>query len=121
MAITDNLDAFKEVHTETKIDTSKKFRIGFIGCGWIAGSHLNALKNQPDVDIIAGCDIVPGKAAKFFEDGGVEGVKTDYASHKEMIDDKSLNLDAVTICTYNCQHAEPAIYALENGLRFEPR
>ena len=116
MAITDNLDAFKEVHTETKIDTSKKFRIGFIGCGWIAGSHLNALKNQPDVDIIAGCDIVPGKAAKFFEDGGVEGVKTDYASHKEMIDDKSLNLDAVTICTYNCQHAEPAIYALENGL-----
>ena len=116
MAINDNLDAFKEVHSETAIDTSKKFRIGFIGCGWIAGSHLKALKNQPDVEIVAGCDLIPGKAAKFFEDGGVEGVKTDYASHKEMIDDKSLNLDAVTICTYNCQHAAPAIYALENGL-----
>ena len=116
MAINDNLDAFKEVHSETTIDASKKFRIGFIGCGWIAGSHLKALKNQPDVEIVAGCDLIPGKAAKFFEDGGVEGVKTDYASHKEMIDDKSLNLDAVTICTYNCQHAAPAIYALENGL-----
>ena len=116
MAINDNLDAFKEVHNETSIDASKKFRIGFIGCGWIAGSHLKALKNQPDVEIVAGCDLIPGKAAKFFEDGGVEGVKTDYASHKEMIDDKSLNLDAVTICTYNCQHAAPAIYALENGL-----
>ena len=116
MAINDNLDAFKEVHTETKIDTSKKFRIGFIGCGWIAGSHLKALINQPDVEIVAGCDLIPGKAEKFFKKGGVEGVKTDYASHKEMIDDKSLNLDAVTICTYNCQHAEPAIYALENGL-----
>jgi predicted dehydrogenase len=33
-----------------------------------------------------------------------------------MIDDKSLNLDAVTICTYNRQHAAPAIYALNNGL-----
>ena len=116
MAINDNLDAFKEVHNETSIDASKKFRIGFIGCGWIAGSHLKALKNQPDVEIVAGCDLIPGKAAKFFEDGGVEGVKTDYASHKEMIDDKSLNLDAVTICTYNCQHAAPAIYALENGI-----
>ena len=116
MAINDNLDAFKEVHSETTIDTSKKFRIGFIGCGWIAGAHLRALKNQPDVEIVAGCDLIPGKAAKFFEEGGVEGVKTDYASHKEMIDDKSLNLDAVTICTYNCQHAAPAIYALENGL-----
>ena len=116
MAINDNLDAFKEVHSETTIDTRKKFRIGFIGCGWIAGAHLRALKNQPDVEIVAGCDLIPGKAAKFFEEGGVEGVKTDYASHKEMIDDKSLNLDAVTICTYNCQHAAPAIYALENGL-----
>jgi len=116
MAINDNLDAFKEVHSETSIDTSKKFRIGFIGCGWIAGAHLRALKNQPDVEIVAGCDLIPGKAAKFFEEGGVEGVKTDYASHKEMIDDKSLNLDAVTICTYNRQHAAPAIYALENGL-----
>ena len=33
-----------------------------------------------------------------------------------MIDDKSLNLDAVSICTYNRQHAVPAIYALENGI-----
>ena len=116
MANNDNLDAFKEVHNEVVIDTTKKFRLGFIGCGWIAGSHLRAIVNQPDIEIVAGCDIVPGKAAKFFADAGIEGVKTDYASHKEMIDDKSLNLDAVTICTYNCQHAAPAIDALENGL-----
>ena len=116
MATNANLDAFKEVHEEVKIDANKKFRIAFIGCGWIAGSHIKALKAQPDVEIVAGCDLIPGKAAKFFADAGVEGVKTDYASHKEMIDDKSLKLDAVTICTYNCQHAAPAIYALENGL-----
>ncbi len=98
------------------IDANKKVRIGFIGTGWIAENHIKALQKQPDVEVVAGCDLIPGKAAAFFERFGVEGVKTDYASHKEMIDDKSLNLDAVTICTYNCQHAGPAIYALENGL-----
>ena len=71
---------------------------------------------MPDVEIVAGCDLIPGKAAKFFKDGGVEGVKTDYASHKEMLDDESLQLDAVSICTYNRQHAEPAIYALNKGV-----
>ena len=34
------LDAFKDDHSEQTIDTSKKVRIGIIGCGWIAGSHL---------------------------------------------------------------------------------
>ena len=102
--------------TEESVDTSRKMRVAIIGCGWIAGSHIKALMNQPDVEIVAGCDLIPGKAAKFFADAGVEGVKTDYASHKEMIDDKSLALDGVTICTYNTQHAAPAIYALENGL-----
>ena len=65
---------------------------------------------------MAGADLVPGKAAAFFEKYGVEGVKTDYASHKEMLDDESLHLDAVSICTYNRQHAAPAIYALDKGV-----
>jgi predicted dehydrogenase len=111
------LDDYKNnTMAKKEIDTTKKLRIGFIGCGWIAGSHVKRFSKQPDVEIVAGCDLIPGKAAKFFANAGLEGVKTDYASHKEMIDDKSLNLDAVTICTYNCQHAAPAIYALENGI-----
>ena len=101
---------------EVVIDTNRKLRIGIIGCGWIAGAHLASYKKMPDVEIVAGCDLIPGKAAKFFKDGGVEGVKTDYASHKEMLDDESLQLDAVSICTYNRQHAGPAIYALQKGV-----
>ena len=110
------LNDFMENQEVKTVDASKKLRIGFIGTGWIAESHIKSFLKQPDVEIVAGADIVPGKAKAFFEKFGVEGVKTDYASHKEMIDDKSLNLDAVTICTYNRQHAAPAIYALENGL-----
>ena len=111
----DGLNTF-EAQVETKVDAAKKLRIGIIGCGWIADSHMKAYLNQPDVEIVAGADLVPGKAQKFFEKHGVEGAKSDYASHKEMLDDESLALDAVSICTYNRQHAEPAIYALKKGV-----
>ena len=101
---------------ETEVDTNKKLRVGIIGCGWIAEAHLDSYKRMPDVEIVAGADLIPGRAAAFFKKHGVEGVKTDYASHKEMLDDESLQLDAVSICTYNRQHAGPAIYALQKGV-----
>ncbi len=94
----------------------RKLRVGIIGCGWIAASHIASYKKMPDVEIVAGADLIPGKAAKFFADHGIEGVKTDYPSHKELLDDESLALDAVSICTYNRQHAGPAIYALQKGV-----
>ncbi len=110
------LDDFKVNQEVKKVDASKKLRIGIIGCGWIADSHMKSYLKQPDVEIVAGADLIPGKAAAFLAKHGVEGAKTNYASHKEMLDDKSLKLDAVSICTYNCQHAAPAIYALEKGV-----
>ena len=103
-------------HNEEVIDTNRKLRIGIIGCGWIADSHMVCYKAMPDVEIVAGADLIPGKAEAFFKKHGVEGVKTDYASHKEMLDDESLKLDAVSVCTYNRQHAAPAIYALKKGV-----
>lgn len=101
---------------EVVVDTIKKVRVGIIGTGWIAKAHIRAYLNQPDVEIVAGADLIPGKAAAFFKEFGVEGVKTDYASHKEMLDDESLKLDVVSVCTYNRQHAEPTIYALKKGV-----
>ena len=112
----EGLNSFTAQETETVDTAGKKMRIGFIGTGWIAGSHIKAFMAQPDVEIVAGCDLIPGKAAAFFAKHGLEGVKTDYKDDVEMLADKSLNLDAVTICTYNRQHAAPAIRALEAGL-----
>ncbi len=112
----DGLNTFTAQDTGVAVDASKKMRIGIIGCGWIAESHMKSYLNQPDVEIVAGADLVAGKAKAFMEKFGVEGAKTDYASHKEMIEDKSLKLDAVSICTYNRQHAQPAIDALNAGI-----
>ena len=110
------LDDFK-VNQEVKVvDANRKVRVGIIGCGWIAGSHMKSYLAQPDVEIVAGADLIPGKAKAFMEKYGIEGAKTDYASHKEMLADKSLKLDAVSICTYNCQHAIPAIDSLKAGV-----
>ncbi len=108
-----NLDAFKNDNTVVEIDASKKVKIGIIGTGWIAEAHIQQYLKMPDVEIVAGADLIPGKAEKFFAEFGVEGAKC-YPSHKELID--AGEVDAVSICTYNATHAECAIYALEHGV-----
>ena len=99
---------------ETKVvDTSRKLKIGIIGTGWIAESHILSYKKMPDVEIVAAADLIPGKAEAFMKKFGVEGVRF-YPSHKELIDNEEL--DGVSICTYNTAHKEPTIYALEHGV-----
>ncbi len=110
------LDAFKENQEVKEIDLSKKVKIGIIGTGWIADSHIGVYKNMPDVEVVAMADIIPGKAKKFAEKHGLDTEKINfYNSDKELIDAEK-DLDGVSICTYNCQHAAPAIYALEHGV-----
>lgn len=114
MSIMQGLEPSVKCTDCTKADTSKKLKVGIIGTGWIAGSHLRELLKMPDVEIIAGADLVPGKAEKFFADYGVDGVRC-YPDHKALIDNEP-ELDAVTVCTYNRTHAECSIYALEHGV-----
>ncbi len=110
------LNAFEDVQDEKKtIDTGKKLRVGIIGTGWIADAHIKQYKEFEDVEIVAGADLIPGKAEAFFKKHGVDGVKC-YPDHKSMLDDESLKLDAVSVCTYNMQHANCTIYALKKGV-----
>ena len=111
-----DMNAFMTNQEVKAIDASKKLRIGIIGTGGIAHSHMRTYLNQPDVEVVAGCDLVPGKAKAFFEEFGVEGAKTEYKDHSEMLADESLKLDAVSICTYNRQHANCAIEAMRKGI-----
>jgi predicted dehydrogenase len=107
------LNQFKQTVVEEKKAGGKKLKIGIIGTGWIAESHIECYKQMDDVEIVAGADLIPGKAEAFFKRYGVEGVRC-YPSHKEMLD--SEELDAVSVCTYNREHAGPTIYALEKGV-----
>ena len=114
MANVAGLDAFKENQEVEVIDADKKVKIGIIGTGWIAESHANALLEMPDVEIVALADIVPGKAEAFAKKFGIENCRF-YDSDKALIDAEK-DLDGVTICTYNTQHAPCAINALNAGL-----
>lgn len=110
----DILNRFQEnTENEAAVDTSKKVKVGIIGTGWIAEAHVLEYKRMPDVEIVAAADLVPGKAQAFCERYGVEGVRY-YESGHAMLEAE--NLDAVSICTYNCQHAPCAIDALEHGV-----
>ena len=108
------LDQFKTNQSVEVIDTSKKLKIGIIGTGWIADAHIQQYKEMPDVEIVAGADLVEGKAEAFFKKHEVEGVRC-YNSHTEMLEAEK-DLDAVSICTYNATHAECAIASLEKGV-----
>jgi predicted dehydrogenase len=107
------LDQFAPEAEKKAIDVSKKYKIGVIGTGWIAGAHMEALLQCPDVEIVALADLIPGKAERFAARYGLANVHF-YPSHKELIDCEEL--DGVHVCTYNTTHAECAGYALDHGV-----
>lgn len=113
MAIDMNDFSSNQTETTVAVNSDKKIRVGIIGTGGIAGSHITAYMRQPDVEVVAGADIIPGKAQKFLEKYGVTNGKA-FVDYKEMID--TMNLDVVSVCTYNRTHAECTVYALEHGL-----
>ena len=61
------LDAFKDTSEQAvSLGAHRKVRVGFIGTGGIANSHIKAYLQFDDVEIVAGADLIEGKAAAFF-------------------------------------------------------
>ena len=90
-----------------------KLRIGIIGTGGIANMHHLCYEANEDAEVVAGCDIVPGKAKAFFKNRGCPDAKS-FDSMEAMF--KAVELDAVSVCTYNTTHAECTIASLQRGL-----
>jgi len=110
------LDRFENsVVEEKKTDSTKKVKVGIIGTGWISEAHIANYVKMEDCEIVAAADLIPGKAEKLLgEKFGLKNVHY-YANDRELIDNEP-DLDCVSICTYNRQHAQPAIYALKHGV-----
>lgn len=114
MANAAGLDAFKENQEITVVDASKKVKIGIIGTGWIAESHISSYKKMPDVEIVAMADLVPGKAEAFAKKFEIENCR--FYENDEALLAAEKDLDGVSICTYNGTHASCAIHALNAGV-----
>jgi predicted dehydrogenase len=69
-------------------------KIGFVGAGVIAGNHAKALAKMAGAQVVAVCDVVPGKAAEFIKQQNLESARA-FTSHKDML--KQSVLDAVYI------------------------
>ncbi|MGM9636382.1 MAG: Gfo/Idh/MocA family protein [Eubacteriales bacterium] len=89
----------------------RKLRIGFIGTGGIAHAHIKAYLKMPEVEIVGGADIIPGKARAFLDQYELFDAK-DFEDAKELL---KMDLDAVSVCTYNSQHSVCTVQALEAG------
>ena len=89
----------------------EKVKIGIIGVGNIAQEHIHAYKQNPYVELYAFCDINPQRLKEM---GELHGITRCYTSEREMLDALP-ELDAVSVCTWNNQHAPCTIMALEAG------
>ncbi len=90
----------------------KKFRVAIIGCGGIAQTHLKAYQSIPEVEIVAGVDILPERLDVMHDTWGVprEALFTDW---KEML--ARIKPDAVDVCTPNGVHCAPVVDACNAG------
>jgi predicted dehydrogenase len=95
---------------EETVYKGKKFRVAFIGCGGISGTHMTALRQMPDVEVVAGVDIHAGRLGIFGERWGVQALYKDW---KKML--KEVRPDGVSVCTPNGVHMAPTIDALNAG------
>jgi len=90
---------------------SKSVKIGIIGSGSIAGAHARAYKELPDVEIVAVCDVVLGKAQEFIDRLALPGARA-YEDHRRMLE---VDMDGVSVCTPNVAHHRTSIDAMAAG------
>ena len=107
-----NFKGDEKMAAAKKGKTDRRIRIGIIGTGGIAHSHMRAYMSMDDVDIVGGADIVPGKARAFLDSFEKPEAKA-FEGYRELL---KLGLDGVSVCTYNSTHAECSIGALEAGV-----
>ncbi|MGN8768018.1 Gfo/Idh/MocA family protein [Paenibacillus barengoltzii] len=92
---------------------SKTLKVAIIGCGGIAnGKHLPSLAQQPEVEMVAFCDIIEERAAKAAAQYGGENAKV-YTDYRQLLAES--DAEVVHVCTPNDSHAEITVASLESG------
>lgn len=85
-------------------------KIGLIGAGGIAQTHLRALKAVEGIEVVAICDIIKERAETSAKKYGIPLVFEDYNKILEMDE-----VEAVSVLTYNQAHCKPTVDALRAG------
>ena len=103
-----------------KVYKGKKLRVAIIGCGGIAQTHLNAYKSIPEVEIVAGVDVVADRLKVMRDKWGVPedalfgadlktGKEISKTAWREMLKKMGDKIDAVDVGTPNGWHCQPIV------------
>jgi myo-inositol 2-dehydrogenase/D-chiro-inositol 1-dehydrogenase len=90
-----------------------RVKVGFVGCGGIAESHLKGLAKDVDVDLVGFCDINAQRAEEMAGKYGVGG--STFTSAREMY--SAIKLDAVYHCLPPFAHGAE-LEAIKRGIPF---
>lgn len=88
----------------------KKVRFAVLGCGRISSAHLKAIKDAPDAELAAVCDIEEEMAKQVALEYGLSKW---YTGINEMLG--SENIDVVNICTPSGLHCEHTVISARAG------
>lgn len=88
---------------------SEKLRWGIVGCGSVAHAHVLALRQIPNVEVVACYDVSFAKASDFAEKYGI-------TPHADLDDFFKEDLDVVSVCTPSGSRKEIVLKALRKKI-----
>ena len=93
-------------------------KYALIGCGRIATNHIKAVVNNKDnLEFVAVCDVIPDAMETLLAKHDLDKNESieRFTDYKEMIKEHP-DLDLVAIATPSGNHAEIALYLIDNGI-----
>ena len=91
--------------------SAKRYHVGIVGYGWVAGAHIAAINATPHAQVTAICSSRALDAAQVSAQHG--GTIKCYTKLDEMLKDPDIHV--VSICSYPQDHAKHAIAAAKAG------
>mgnify|MGYP001158541438 FL=1 len=99
---------FKDVSVDNSLG-DRKIKVGIVGLGLVANSHIEGYENNPKVELLAVCDTDEERAKNIARRHNIPLVFGSFISMLES------DIDAVSITTPTYLHAEMTMLALQYG------
>lgn len=104
------VDAERKVHHNTQ---PVKFAV--IGCGHIGKRHIEMIRQNPDAELAAICDILPVDRLELDPEFLIPESCVPYFPNLESLLSSGISFDVLNICVPNGLHAAMAISGMETG------
>jgi len=105
------LSATSALSADRVTGANERVRVGLIGCGGRGMNVAKLMRDMPDVDFVAVCDLYPPHLARAKEWAGSSA--KEFKDFRRLLEQK--DLDAVLIATPDHWHAIPTVLACQAG------